>query len=301
MLQTSRKLYLEYGVPMLERDFPQLVERVAVGLSGRGSECLGFDDDISRDHDLAPGFALWMTSEDEDKYGFALTRAYAKLAREFGTTEAESRLGDEEHGVTTIGNFYIRHIGMDRAPKHWREWLYTPSYAFAEATSGEVWRDGLGDFSAIRDAILHGMPEDVRLKLIAARCAIMAQSGQYNYPRCMRRGECGAAMLALDEFVRNAISLLFLLEKRHCPYYKWMMRSARENLANRKLAADTESLLTDANDRENRIDDICSRLVIELNRQGISSRNDGYLEPHSFEAMKRIRNSEIRGLHVMEG
>ena len=52
----------------------------------------------------------------------------------------------------------------------------------------------------------------------------MAQSGQYNYGRCMRRGDTVAAMLALDEFVRQAISMVYLLNRTYMPYYKWMFR-----------------------------------------------------------------------------
>ena len=43
-LEEARALYEEFGVPMLERQFPQLVGRIAVGLAGHGSECYGYDD-----------------------------------------------------------------------------------------------------------------------------------------------------------------------------------------------------------------------------------------------------------------
>lgn len=53
---------------------------------------------------------------------------------------------------------------MRRAPQTLQDWLYTSSVFFAEATNGEVFRDDLGEFTKIRNEILHGMPEDVRAK-----------------------------------------------------------------------------------------------------------------------------------------
>ena len=64
-LEEARALYEEYGRPMLHAQFPQLEERIAVGLVGHGSECYGFDDAISRDHDFARGFCLWLKDEDD--------------------------------------------------------------------------------------------------------------------------------------------------------------------------------------------------------------------------------------------
>lgn len=78
-----------------------------------------------------------------------------------------------------------------------------------------------GRIFRIRETLLHGMPEDVRLKKLAARCASMAQAGQYNYTRCLRHGEDGAAMLAAGEYVSSAVDAIYLLNRRHKPYYKW--------------------------------------------------------------------------------
>lgn len=56
-------------------------------------------------------------------------------------------------------------------------------------------------------------PEDVRRKKIAARAALMAQAGQYNVPRCLRRGRGDAALLATGEFVREGLYMAFLLNR----------------------------------------------------------------------------------------
>ena len=57
-LELSRAFYETHGRPMLEADFPELLPLIAVGLFGSGSECLGYDDDVSEDHDFEPGFCI---------------------------------------------------------------------------------------------------------------------------------------------------------------------------------------------------------------------------------------------------
>lgn len=70
-LELAKRYYEEVGRPMLERDFPELLPRLAAGLVGEGSECLGFDDAISQDHDFGAGFCLWFSAEDYNQYGNA--------------------------------------------------------------------------------------------------------------------------------------------------------------------------------------------------------------------------------------
>ena len=80
-----------------------------------------------------------------------------------------------------------------------------------------MFADPLGEFTAFREGLLAFYPEDVRLKKLAARCAAAGQAGQYNYRRCVARGELVAAHCALSTFVEAAISLVYLLNKRYRP------------------------------------------------------------------------------------
>ena len=59
-LELSKRYYEEYGQAMIQRHFRQYEERIAAGLVGMGSECFGFDDEISRDHDWGPAFCIWL-------------------------------------------------------------------------------------------------------------------------------------------------------------------------------------------------------------------------------------------------
>lgn len=304
-LDAARALYLEKGAELIHTRFPEFESRIAVGLAGAGSQCLGFDDDISRDHDFEPGFCLWLTDADDNSIGLALSREMHCLFG--GKVSQSSALGTSGVGVMRISNFYRRFTGLPGAPETWQDWLYLPSYSLAQAVSGDVFRDDLGEFSRIRHEIAFGMPEDVRRKKVAARLALMAQSGQYNYSRCLAHGEEGAAMLAIGEFVKNTAEAAFLLNRRHAPYYKWLLRGMRELEKLPELADALEFLLTSDNGPDGRalkaqvIEDICAQIVLELREQELTCGSWDYLERHAFDVQSHVENAAIRALHVMEG
>ena len=64
-IDLSRAYYEQYGKEMLEKDFPELLPFLAAGLLGSGSECFGYDDEVSRDHDFDPGFCIFIPGEDK--------------------------------------------------------------------------------------------------------------------------------------------------------------------------------------------------------------------------------------------
>ena len=66
---------------MIREQFSEGEGRIAAGLTGSGSECYGYDDEVSADHDFEPGFCLFLPGEDvlDRRTAFLLERAYAKL------------------------------------------------------------------------------------------------------------------------------------------------------------------------------------------------------------------------------
>ncbi len=305
-LELSRRYFEAFGRPMLEARFGEYADRIAVGLVGHGSECFGFDDELSRDHDFEPSFCLWITKEDERIFGFRLERAYASLPHEFEgvTLKQKSRLGGGSRGVHTIEDFYARYTGLCGAPQSAREWLYVPSFYLAEATNGEVFCDPLGKFSEIRNQILNGMPRDVLLKKIASRAVLMAQTGQYNFPRCISHGDSGAAGLALAKFCEHAANMLFLLNRRHAPYYKWLLRAAEDLPTGSETIPLIRELLEQSappEEKQQLIEKICAEVADIMVEQGLCSRgSDSYLEGYAFSVNEKICDSEIRNLHIIQ-
>lgn len=59
-MELSRRFWREILEPALTQDFPGLYPQIAAGLVGNGSECFGFDDALSRDHDWGIEVFLWV-------------------------------------------------------------------------------------------------------------------------------------------------------------------------------------------------------------------------------------------------
>jgi hypothetical protein len=83
-LEQAQEYYEKCGRETLARQFPECWERVAAGLVGEGSECFGYDDAISQNHDCGGGFCLWLSPGDYEKYGKAMEAAYIALPQMVG-------------------------------------------------------------------------------------------------------------------------------------------------------------------------------------------------------------------------
>ncbi len=303
-IELSEKFYNEYGKPMIEKEFSEFADRIAVGLVGHGSECYGYDDDVSLDHDFAPSFNIWITDEDDAAFGFKLFRAYSKLPKEFMGVklQKESAFGNNGKGVTTISNFYSFYTGTGKAPISNSEWLSIPDFYLAEATNGKVFYDPLGEFTKIREQLLFGMPEDVRIKKLASNVFNMAQSGQYNYARCLAHGEKTASAVALTEFVKSTVYAIFNLNKKHPPYYKWLFRAMKDLSVLGEISTDLENLLSSPYEKQNNvkvIENVCALVANEIRKQGLSDRNDEYLEPYAYCMTNKIKDGELRNSPVI--
>lgn len=291
-----------YGLPMIENGFGELKGRIAAGLVGHGSDCFGFDDEISRDHDWGPGFCIWLDQTDYAAAGGRLRTAYEALPPRFrGYTRMESAWGSNRVGVMEIGEFYETYIGTANAPGDPLTWLRIPEENLAACTNGRVFIDAYGKFSAIRKALLDYYPEDVRRKRIAGRLMSAAQSGQYNFARCVKRKSAFASRYALIHFCDAVIRLAFLLNRRYCPFFKWRQSAVRSlPRLGASISESIEQLLCDTDIRkmESRIEQICGRIISELRRQELSDGTGDFLLDHGPIVQSRIQDKRIRQLTV---
>ena len=125
-MELARAFYREFGEPMLREKFPELVPFLAAGLTGSGSECWGFDDEVSQDHDFEPGFCIFVPGENivDRNSAFALERAYAALPKEFqGFRRAMvGPAGGARHGVLRTADFMMDRTGTPDGNLSMEQW-----------------------------------------------------------------------------------------------------------------------------------------------------------------------------------
>ena len=307
-IELSEKYFEQYGLPMLQNQFQELLPNIACGIMGEGSECMGFDDEVSRDHDFDAGFCIFLPSENiiDRRAAFLLERAYAKLPKVFeGVTRPMlNPVGGARKGVIRTSDFFAEKIGSSDGELTLKGWLTVPEQALAEVTNGKVFFDNLGELSAIRERVRY-FPEDIRLKKLAGNLLIMAQSGQYNYKRSLDHGELAAAQLSVFEFVNHAISAIFLLNKVYKPYYKWSFKALRNLPLLAKEADVLEYLITTGNSSElaeekyYTLEGIAADIIDELSEQSLTKAICGDLEKHAYSVNDGIIDSDIRNLHIL--
>jgi len=303
-IELALKYYEEFGKPMLEEKFKDKLNRICVGLVGHGSECFGFDDEVSQDHDFEPGFCIWLTEEDERDFGFRLFRAYQELPTEYLgiSIQDKSLFGSDTKGVHTIEEFYSFYTGSRIIPNTLEEWMNIPDFYLAEATNGIVFADPVGEFTKIRNQLLH-RPNDVRLKKLASCIFNMAQIGQYNYERCMKHGEFTAAAVCLADYAKYTAQAIYLLNNAYAPYYKWLFKGLKNLSILSDVSLQLEDLMKEPYHLERSkkiIEEIAQKVIQEIRNQGLSERTEDYLEPYAYCINDKIKDGNLRTLPIMQ-
>ena len=297
-MELSRLYYEEVCKPAIEKEAGELTERTAVGLVGEGSECYGYDDEISRDHDFGPSCCFWLTKEDYWKYGGKLREILDSLPKSFMSFPAlkMSEWGGGRRGVLNTESFYRKFTGKENGPETLDEWRMIPETNLSIVTNGSVFSDPLGEFTKIRNRLLEYYPEDIRLDKIASRCMKIAQSGQYNLGRCLKRGEFVAARIAEAEFINESIYMIYLLNKKYMPFYKWMHKDMQflpilgkevHNLLNNLISIQNS-------EKPETAEKICGLIINELKIQGISENKSDFLLDHGPDIQRKISDESLR-------
>lgn len=298
------RFYEAYGKDMIRNEFPEYVSRIAVGLVGEGSDCFGFDDDISKDHDYAPGFCMWLTDEDYEEVGARLQASYEKLVEKVYDYKSTDRFLKERRGVQPIKRFYSKLLGVqeeDVATSTFSYWMCNEEQ-LAAATNGRLFRDDLGAFYMVRSKLLEHYPDQHFRRKLAQEIHIFSQCAQSNYPRMMARGDQLSANLCINKAIESVMNILYLLNKKYAPYYKWK----RKGLENLKGAERVIALLDTISDTpcqkkaweetvysstsintDDRIvvlfENVAHEILQFLKAKGLVSKNDLFLETHISE------------------
>lgn len=311
MLELCEAYYEEYGRPMIREKFPEYADRIAAGLCGEGSECYGFEDEISMDHDCGPGFAMWMSDEVYNEIGEDLNEEYNKLPRIFaGRIRSTTGYGRERCGACTIKGFYRRILLTQAQIKDRNFWENVDEAGLAAAVNGRVFEDKMGEFTSIRNQLLAYYPYEVWIERLYTTLIKCAQTGQYNYGRMMAREDYVSAQIALSDYMKEMMKLIFLLNRRYAPYYKWLHRGTKDLLVLPEIGDMLTAICDMPSQREawkdyeyngqvNNKDmialtiEIIAKLVVDrLHKMGLSESDDAYLEVQAKEVLSHMNDRD---------
>lgn len=334
-IELCRRFYESYGVKMLREEFASYEARIAVGLVGEGSDCFGFDDEISRDHDFELGFCMWLSEEDYRSIGVTLQRAYEQLVVDFAEQflvengieipESVNKKINGRRGVSSIRGFYESILGVSLSktdddryilPEYW---MQITEDKLATATNGEIFRDDAGVFTKVREGLLEYYPTNVWMMRLAEKLHGFAQTAQSNYARMMARKDYVSAQLCIAKGIEYTMEIAYLLNQKYAPYYKWM-RKGMDGLA---LMDSVPAILDkiavlplqasawegrqynayEVNYRDEVIacfEDIAEYILMELKMQGVVKGTETFMDVHAQDLINRVGKGDYRGVDDAE-
>ncbi|WP_199509425.1 DUF4037 domain-containing protein [Nucisporomicrobium flavum] len=232
----------------------------AAALLGPGSEVLGFDDDVSPDHDFGPRVQLFLPP---------------------GTAPPDLSGLPGQVEVTTAAAYFRARLGADPAAgMTLTDWLVSPTQVLATLTAGAVFHDPDGEL-ARRRAALSWYPRDIWRYALAAGWLRVAQEEAFP-SRAGAAGDDLGSRVVTARLVRELMRLAFLIERRWAPYAKWLGTAfTRLDLAAQAGPPLAEALAaTGWRDREDALVRAASVLAAATNDLGLAPGVDPAPRPY---------------------
>jgi Domain of unknown function (DUF4037) len=210
-LELSRQFYSDAVRPILDARFPGLPHSAA--LLGRGSEVLGYDDEMSTDHDWKPRVLLFLLEDDNASHGDTLS---STLRRHLPPRFRDRPVDYEIH---TVRSYFRERLAVDvDGDIAARDWLTFPEQGLRMFTAGAVHHDDVG-LQAVLDRLAY-YPRDVWLYLLVAgwwrvhpEANLVGRAGSVG-------DELGSRLIG-SRLVSDLMRLCFLMERQYAPYSKW--------------------------------------------------------------------------------
>lgn len=274
----SQRFHEKVVGPILHDNFPHM--SYAAARVGLGSEILGFDSEISADHDYGPNVQIFLPATSFSTIASAVMKALdSNLPRTFEgwpvrySTNVRAPAGDpvagmlgSDHGAElyTITAWCERFWGRQFSDELTaQDWLSYSEQTFLTVTAGAVFCDDFGELTSLRKRLAY-FPRDVWLYKLAAQWGRIAEERAY----VGRAGDAGddiGSRVIAARMVGNIMRLAMLIERRYAPYPKWFGTafSRLDCASDLKPMLDQVMQAEDWKERENGLVRAC-RYVAEL-------------------------------------
>jgi len=296
-LGLCRRFFETHGHPLLQREFPEVMNRIAAARIGGGSDVLGADDEHSRDDAWGPTFQVFMPDGDYRQIGPRMREVVNRAVPPEFEGHPTAAGGGPSIDVFGIRGFMRERLGLGRYPHAQSEWLDIPEGALRQFIGGEVFYDPSQKLSGVRAQFAAYYPPDVWRLLIARAAYACWFYGEHNYPgRLAPRGDQVTGLVARGRFCEAAMRLTFLLNHCYAPYWKWLHWEFRRLPA---IAPELEPIIervaaaTDMHEQASSIVAACTLLRRAIREQGVvpSDARMDYLG--AFDAMRTLEDAEL--------
>jgi len=222
-LDIAKDFFFEWGLPFLHETFPEITGRIAAGRLS-GSDAIGADDEISRDHNWGPQFTLFLSAEDHAAYGGQISERMNAAAPADWHGYRVDGAGDKHVIVTSVADWFDTQLGLARPPQTSSDWmsLLERESQLYFLRHGAIWIDELGRLSSWRHT-LHRWPKHPMTKRLADECFRTWHHGEYNFvSRMAIRRDPLSISICLGEFVSGVMRIILLANGDYTPYWKWL-------------------------------------------------------------------------------
>ena len=295
-IDLARSYWSEIVRPLLDRAVPGMPR--AAARIGSGSDVLGLDDEMSRDHDW--GLRLQLFVPDQSRASVVEVLLAELPGNYLGHPTRLTFTGQSEPvlalDVLSVHRFAQSALGFNplqgtTVP----DWLSLTGQVVLEVTGGEVFEDTRGELSSLRNS-LTWYPDDLWRYLIACdwqridqELPLMQRAGQ--------RGDDLGSRLIAARLVDVAMHLGFLLNRRWAPYSKWRGTLFDELPLASEIGLSLDAVMT-ASDWQSRGRHLAAAL------EALANQQDGYGLPTAAPACVPfwdrpfvcINRSMVRGL-----
>jgi len=306
-LELNKGFYLDIVKPLLDKKYPDLIYSAA--LMGYGSDVLGYDTEVSMDHNWGPRLQLFLDNYDiynelNEYLCYELPFQYKNFSTNYSEINYHGILfmeHTEKHPVNhliKISTFedFLKWYSINKITKFtYHDWLSFSDQKLLEVTSGLVFYDGLNKINNTREELKFYPPDICKLRMAVLWGYIWNKKRFIK--RSMEINDFIGLKINVDLIVKHIIKILFYTEEKYIPYSKWLGHAFKELIIYNEVNEILINLL-----KENIIGRIDEYLTILIEKViGINNKNNKlpYLDITKFNLDRPHKEMSLE--HFTEG